>query len=151
MRLCKLCVGLWNYLKSKHLRHLIVNSLLVPLTGNFFSTRFKSSCSKNNMHSTVKRRRVVYILAKRERSQTVSLTFLRILLNEGYNMLINTKNLRWYRNWWIICMRMTSLTLCCCPGFRGCIFLKEISSKYIQENCSWIKQILPTKKHLSWI
>ena len=29
------------YLKSKHLRHCIVNSLLKPFIGNFYSTRFK--------------------------------------------------------------------------------------------------------------
>ena len=29
------------YLKSKHLRHFIVNSLLIPFIGNFYSTRFK--------------------------------------------------------------------------------------------------------------
>ena len=27
----------------------------------------------------------------------------------------------------------------------------DIFPIYMQENCSWIKQILPTKKHLSWI
>ena len=30
------------YLKSKHLRHFIVNSRLIPFIGNFYSTRFKS-------------------------------------------------------------------------------------------------------------
>ena len=44
------------------------------------------------MPSTVNKRCVVYILAKRVRLQTVSLKFLRILLNKGYNMLNNTKN-----------------------------------------------------------
>ena len=39
------------------------------------------------MPSTVNKRFVVYILAKRVRSQTVSLKFLWILLNKGYNML----------------------------------------------------------------
>ena len=34
------------------------------------------------------------ILVKRERSQTVSLKFLRILLNKGYGMPINSKTLR---------------------------------------------------------
>ena len=29
------------YLKSKYLRHFIVNSLLIPSIGNFYSTRFK--------------------------------------------------------------------------------------------------------------
>ena len=29
------------YLKSKDLRHFIVNSLLIPSIGNFYSTRFK--------------------------------------------------------------------------------------------------------------
>ena len=46
------------------------------------------------MPSTVNKRCVVYILAKRVRSQTVSLKFLWILLNKGYNMLNNTNNLR---------------------------------------------------------
>ena len=50
--------------------------------------------SENNMPSTVNKRCVVYILAKCVRSQTVSLKFLGILLNKGYNMLNNTKNLR---------------------------------------------------------
>ena len=44
------------------------------------------------MLSTVKKRRVVYILDKRVRLQTVSLKFLEILLNKGYNILNNTKN-----------------------------------------------------------
>ena len=29
------------YLKTTHLRHFIVTSLLVPFIGNFYSTRFK--------------------------------------------------------------------------------------------------------------
>ena len=44
------------------------------------------------MPSTVNKRCVVYILAKRVRPQTVSLKFLWILLNKGYIMLNNTKN-----------------------------------------------------------
>ena len=43
------------------------------------------------MPSTVNKRCVVYILAKRVRSQIVSLKFLWNLLNKGYNMLNNTK------------------------------------------------------------
>ena len=43
------------------------------------------------MPSTVNKRCVVYISAKRVRSQTVSLMFLLILLNKGFNMLNNTK------------------------------------------------------------
>ena len=43
------------------------------------------------MPSTVNKRCVAYILAKHVRSQTVSLKFLWILLNKGYNMLNNTK------------------------------------------------------------
>ena len=43
------------------------------------------------MPSTVNKRCVVYILAKRVRSHTVSLKFLWIVLNKGYNMLNNTK------------------------------------------------------------
>ena len=43
------------------------------------------------MPSTVNKRCVVYILAKRVRAQTVSLKFLWILLNKGYNMLNNTQ------------------------------------------------------------
>ena len=31
------------------------------------------------------------------------------------------------------------------------LHLLNIFPIYIQENCNWIKQILPTKKHLSWI
>ena len=108
------------YLKSKHLRHFIVNSLLIPFIG---------SCSENNMPSTVNKRCVIYILAKRVRSQTVSLKCLWILLNKGYNMLNNTKNLRWYCNLWSLCMRMTQLTICRCRCFGGCNFWKEISSK----------------------
>ena len=30
------------------------------------------------------------------------------------------------------------------------LHLRNIFPIYIQENCSWIKQIFPTKKHLSW-
>ena len=41
------------------------------------------------MPSTVNKRCVVYILVKRVRSQTVSLKFLWILSNKGYNMLNN--------------------------------------------------------------
>ena len=52
------------------------------------------NCSEKNMSSTVNKRRVVYILAKRVRSQALSLKFLCILLNKGYNMPNNTKNLR---------------------------------------------------------
>ena len=81
------------------------------------------------MPSTVNKRYVVYILAKRVRSQTISLTLLWILLNKGYNMLNNTKNLRWYCNLWSLCMRMTYLTICRCRSFGGCNFWKEISSK----------------------
>ena len=33
--------GIVFYLKSKHLRHFIVNSLLLPFIGNFFLTRIK--------------------------------------------------------------------------------------------------------------
>ena len=44
------------------------------------------------MPSTVYKRCVVYILAKRVRSQTVSLKCLWILLNKGYIMLNNIKN-----------------------------------------------------------
>ena len=43
------------------------------------------------MPSPVNKRCVVYILAKRVRSQTVSLRFLWILLNKEYNVLNNTK------------------------------------------------------------
>ena len=43
------------------------------------------------MPSTVNKRCIVYILAERVRSQTVSLKFLWILFNKGYNMLNNTK------------------------------------------------------------
>ena len=43
------------------------------------------------MPSTVTKRCVVYILARRVRSQTVSLKFLWVLLNKGYIMLKNTK------------------------------------------------------------
>ena len=43
------------------------------------------------MPSTVNKRCVVYILAKRVRSHTVSLKFLWILLNKGYNILNNTQ------------------------------------------------------------
>ena len=46
------------------------------------------------MPSTVNKRCVVYILARRVRSQTVSLKFLWILLNKGNNIINNTKNLR---------------------------------------------------------
>ena len=46
------------------------------------------------MPLTVNKRRVVYILAKRVRSHTVSMNFPWILLNKGYNILNNTKNLR---------------------------------------------------------
>ena len=81
------------------------------------------------MPSTVNKRCVVYILAKRVRLHTVSLKFLWILLNKGYNMLNNTKNLRWYCNLWSLCMRMTLLTFCRCRCFGGCNFWKEISSK----------------------
>ena len=44
------------------------------------------------MPSAVNKRCVVYISAKRMRSQTNSLKFLWILFNKGYNMLNNTKN-----------------------------------------------------------
>ena len=48
----KLCVELWNYLKkSIYLKaFLIVNSLIVPLLGNFFSTRLKSKLFKETMY-----------------------------------------------------------------------------------------------------
>ena len=46
------------------------------------------------MPSTVNKRCVVYILAKRVRSQTVALKFLWVLLKKGYIMLNYTKNLR---------------------------------------------------------
>ena len=42
----------------------------------------------------------ILLLAKFVRSQTVSLKFLWILLNKGYTVLNNTKNLRWYCNLW---------------------------------------------------
>ena len=81
------------YLKSKHLRHFKVNSLLIPFIGNFYSTRFKFELfgKQYSQLLTVNKRCVLYILAKRFRSQTVSLRFLRILLNKRYNMLNNTK------------------------------------------------------------
>ena len=81
------------------------------------------------MPSTVNKRCVVYILAKRVRSQTVSRKFLWILLNKGYIMLNNTKNLRWYCKLWNLCMGMTLLTICQCRCFGDCNFWKEISSK----------------------
>ena len=81
------------------------------------------------MPSTVNKRCVVYVLAKRVRSQAVSLNFLCILFNKWYNILNNTKYLWWYCNLWSICMRMTSLTICRCRCFGGCNFWKEISSK----------------------
>ena len=37
--MCRIVI--YNYLKSKHLRHFIVNALLIPFIGNFYSTRFK--------------------------------------------------------------------------------------------------------------
>ena len=45
------------------------------------------------MPSTLNKRCVVYILAKRVRSLTVSLEFLWISLDKGYNILNNTKKL----------------------------------------------------------
>ena len=48
------------------------------------------------MPSTVNKRCVVYILATHVHSQTLSLKFRWSLLKKGYNMLNNTKNLRWY-------------------------------------------------------
>ena len=45
------------------------------------------------MTSIVNKRCVVYILAKRVRSQAVSLKFHWILLNKGYNMLNITKKI----------------------------------------------------------
>ena len=81
------------------------------------------------MPSTVNKRCVVYNLAKRVRSQTVSLKFLLILLNKGYNMLYSTENLRWYCNLWSLCMRITKLTICRCRFFGGCNFWKELGPK----------------------
>ena len=52
-----------------------MNSLLMPFIGNFYSTRFKLKLFENDMPSTVNKRCGVYILAKRVRSQTVSLNF----------------------------------------------------------------------------
>ena len=81
------------------------------------------------MPSTVNRRCDVYILAFGLRSRTVTLKFLLILLNKGYRMLNNTKTLQWYRNLWSLCVRMTTLTICRCPGFGGCIFLNNLVLK----------------------
>ena len=81
------------------------------------------------MPSIVNKRCVVYILATRVHSQTVTLKLLWVLWNKGYNMLNNTKNLRWYCNLWSLCMRMTLVTICRCRCFGGCNFWKVISSK----------------------
>ena len=81
------------------------------------------------MPTTVNKRCVVYILAKRVRSQTVSLKFLWILLNKRYNMLNNTRHLRWYYVMHIQRLHRLQLTICRCRYFGGCNFWKENSSK----------------------
>ena len=71
-----------------------MNSLLMPFKRNFYSTRFKLKLILKQYAPIVNKRCVVYILAKCVRSQTVSLKFRWILLNKGYKMLNNIKNLR---------------------------------------------------------
>ena len=103
------------------------------------------------MLSTVNRRCIVHILAKRERLQTVSLKLLLILFNKRHNILNNTKNLRWYRNWWSLCIHMTSLTCCCCPRFCGCIFERNKSKKQDKVPCETFWQLDTTNCNLSKI
>ena len=85
MRICKLCVyRITIYLKSKHLRHFIVNSLLMPSRGKFFSTRFKLKLfGKQYALNRQQKMRCLYYSV----SQTVTLKVLWILFNKGYNML----------------------------------------------------------------
>ena len=90
VNMCRIVI----YLKSKHLRHFIVNSLLIPSIGNFYSTIFKLKLfGKQYALNRADKRCVIYILANVVRSHTVSLKVL-ILLNKGYNILNSTKNLR---------------------------------------------------------
>ena len=81
------------------------------------------------MPSTVNRRCVVHILAKRARSQTVSIEPLWMSLNIGCSMLINSKMLGWYHDERSLYAHDVIGAFNRIPVFTGCSLLKEISSK----------------------